>query len=129
MYKDTGYFLPEKYYCKLFHNFSAAATVSSYPHTYIVPICRRIKLLLLLGQPLILVENPGIILIVYRIIRLFSRLEIIGIFISDYGGGLFAELKMLVFDNTGVRSFTIGIVYDSIALKVFYICQALVLKS
>ena len=78
---------------------------------------------------MILVENPGIILIVYRIIRLFSRLEIIRIFISDYGGGLFAELKMLVFDNTGVRSFTIGIVYDSIALKVFYICQALVLKS
>lgn len=29
VYKDTGYFLPEKYYCKLFHNFSAAATVSS----------------------------------------------------------------------------------------------------
>ena len=74
-------------------------------------------------------ENQAVLFVVYRIIRFFPLFKIIGIFIGDDGRTLFAELKVLVFDDTGIRSFAVGIVHDCIALKVFYIREVPVFES
>ena len=88
-------------------------------HTYIAPVCRRKSTLsCCCASSLILLENQVVFFVIYRIIRLFPLFKIIGIFIGDDGRMLFAELKVLVFDDTGIRSFAVGIVHDCIALKV-----------
>ena len=103
----------------------------------IVHVCIRIlrqsaaeqHSLLLLCKFLIFPENQAVLFVVYRIIRFFPLFKIIGIFIGDDGRTLFAELKVLVFDDTGIRSFAVGIVHDCIALKVFYIREVPVFES
>ena len=43
------------------------------------------------------------------------------IFTGNVGDGLFAELKVLVLDNTGVRNLALSIVNDSDALMIFFL--------
>lgn len=61
--------------------------------------------------------------------KALSLFKIVGVFIGDDGRMLFAELKVLVFDDTGIRSFAIGIVHDCIVLEVFYIREVSVFES
>ena len=77
-------------------------------HTYIAPVYAEKHLLLLLCKFLIFPGNQDALFVVYRIIRLFPLFKIVGVFIGDDGRMLFAELKVLVFDDTGIRSFAIG---------------------
>ena len=60
------------------------------------------------------------------IIRLFARLEIVRILISDDSDGLCAVFKMLMFDDACVGNFAFGIIHHRIALEVFRVQQLMV---
>lgn len=68
----------------------------------IVPDGLRIKRLSAQRPVFILAHHFGVPLVVYRIVRFFARREIIGIFIRDYSGGLCAEFKVLVLNDSGI---------------------------
>lgn len=85
----------------------------------IVPDGLRIKRLSAQRPVFILAHHFGVPLVVYRIVRFFARREIIGIFIRDYSGGLCAEFKVLVLNDSGIGYLTFCIIDYCVALEIF----------
>lgn len=84
----------------------------------IVPDGLRIKRLSAQRPVFILAHHFGVPLVVYRIVRFFARREIIGIFIRDYSGGLCAEFKVLVLNDSGIGYLTFCIIDYCVALEI-----------
>ena len=76
------------------------------------------------SQLLVGLEQTGILLVIHRIVRLFSGLECFGIFVGDDGTGLLSELKVLVLDDPRKRNVAFGVVDNRVSLKVGYLQQS-----
>lgn len=84
----------------------------------IVPDGLRIKRLSAQRPVFYIGSSFGVPLVVYRIVRFFARREIIGIFIRDYSGGLCAEFKVLVLNDSGIGYLTFCIIDYCVALEI-----------
>ena len=96
-----------------------------------IPVCAQSPpephiLLAVCQRPVALVDL-GIAIIVDRIIRLISRLPLLGVLPCDHRFRLRAEFKMLMLNNPSIRRLGIGIIDHRIALIILHI-QCLLFK-
>ena len=76
-------------------------------------------------ESLVLLIQCIVLIIVYRVVRLNTGLPLCGIFAADNRLFLLAELKVLMLDYSCIRNFSVGVIYNRVALMVFlvkYLC-------
>ena len=81
------------------------------------------------GESLVLLGEGVVAVVVDGIVGFRALVPLLRILVADHGVGLFAELKMLVFDDAGVWHGGIGIIEYCVALEVLDAFHQLVVEA